>query len=100
MAINHCVNCAIDRSPSVIIFSQARTIRAKEDNIGLSKEETNGYLKAIERQVADLNNAMSILDSSACLNDKAFEIFRKAKIDILNAGQKFLEVRGWNQTDK
>lgn len=50
--------------------------------------------------MADLNSAMSILDSSACLSDKAFEIFRKAKIDILNAGQKFLEVRGWNQTDK
>lgn len=65
-----------------------------------SKEETSGYLKAVEKQMTDLNDSLDILDKSADLNDKAYEIFRKIKIDILNAGQNFLEVRGWNSTDK
>jgi hypothetical protein len=40
------------------------------------------------------------LDGSAELNDKAHEAFRKAKINIINAGRDFLDVRAWNLTDK
>jgi len=68
--------------------------------MNLSKEETNGYLRSIEKQINDLNNSISILDSSAELNDKAYEAFRKAKINIINAGRDFLDVRAWNLTDK
>jgi hypothetical protein len=63
----------------------------------MNKAETNGFLKAVENQFRTVEDALALIEREGALDDPAYEIFRKVKIDLVNLTQKFTEVRGWNR---
>jgi hypothetical protein len=62
----------------------------------MNKEETDGYLRALELQLQSIENSFGELDRQGKMNDKAYEIFRKVRINLINLSQTLTEVRGWN----
>lgn len=62
----------------------------------MTKEETNGFLRATERQLQAVEDALQEIDRRGDLNDQAFEVLRTIKVDLINLTSKFSEVRGWN----
>jgi hypothetical protein len=62
----------------------------------MDKAETNGYLRAIEAQLLAVEAVLEEVNRSGDLNDKAYDAFRKVRMDLINAAHAFKEVRGWN----
>jgi len=64
----------------------------------MNADQTNGALSMLEAQLQHLNNMFEDMNRRGELNDKAYEVFRKIRIDLINLGSDFSEVRGWNMT--
>lgn len=62
----------------------------------MDKAETNGYLRAIENQLRSLEEALQEIDRAGDLNDRAYEDFRKFRIEFTNLSISLITVRGWN----
>ena len=65
----------------------------------LSYDQTDGYLRAIERQFYALEQSLHEIDSIGKFSDKSFDKIRQVHINLSHLSQTFLEVRGWN-TDR
>jgi hypothetical protein len=65
----------------------------------MDKAETNGYLRAVEAQLRALEEALGEVDDRGHLNDKAYAVFRKVRVDLINLRQEALAIRAWNMTD-
>jgi hypothetical protein len=62
----------------------------------MNKDETNGYLKAVEAQLRAVEVLLEEINRSGDLNDQAWESFRVAKVDLTNFVSGFSVIRGWN----
>jgi len=63
----------------------------------MNKAETNGYLRAIEAQLRAVEDALTEVDRTGDINDEAYAVLRKVKIDLINVTQALKDVRGWNR---
>jgi len=63
----------------------------------MDKAETNGYLRAIEAQLRAVEDALTEVDRTGDINDEAYAVLRKVKIDLINVTQALKDVRGWNR---
>lgn len=63
----------------------------------MDKAETNGYLRAIEAQLLAVEDALTEVDRTGDINDEAYAVLRKVKIDLINVTQALKDVRGWNR---
>jgi hypothetical protein len=63
----------------------------------MDKAETNGYLRAIEAQLLAVEDALTEVDRTGDINDEAYAVLRKVKIDLINITQTLKDVRGWNR---
>jgi len=61
--------------------------------------ETNACLGMLETQFHNLTSALDDMDRRGELNDKAYEVFRRLKISLINLESDFTEVRGWNSSN-
>ncbi len=62
----------------------------------MTKEETNGFLMALERQMKDIESQLEVVFKSGNLCDTSDAILRETKINLINLNQRFSEIRGWN----
>lgn len=62
----------------------------------MNREETNGFLRAIEYQLDAALNSLDELDRRGTMTEQAYAVFRVKKIELLNAVQKLKDVRAWN----
>jgi hypothetical protein len=65
----------------------------------MDKEETNGYLRALEGQLRAVEQSLHELDEQGLLNDKAHAVFRKVKVGMVNLRQDAMTIRAWNMTE-
>ena len=63
----------------------------------MDKAETNGYLRAIEAQLRAVEDALTEVDRNGDINDEAYAVLRKVKVDLVNVTQALKDVRGWNR---
>lgn len=64
----------------------------------MNKSETNGYLRALESQLSALVTALNELNRTGDFAPEAFESFRVARIDLINAAHATAHSRGFNGT--
>jgi len=62
----------------------------------MNKSETNGYLRALEAQLAATVLALAELNRSGDFTPEAFEVFRVVRIDLVNAAHATAAARGFN----
>ena len=64
----------------------------------MNKSETNGYLRALEAQLAAVVLALADLNRTGDFAPEAFEAFRVVRIDLVNAAHAAADIRGFNGT--
>ena len=64
----------------------------------MNKSETNGYLRALEAQLAAVVLALADLNRTGDFAPEAFEAFRVVRIDLVNAAHAAADIRGLNGT--
>ena len=62
----------------------------------MSRDETNGMLRAVELQLRAVEEILATIDRKGDLADEAFERFRTLKIDLVNLTVAADAVRAWN----
>lgn len=63
----------------------------------MDREQTNGFLSAVELQLEAALNSLDVLDRTGTMNDQAYAVFQAKRIEILNAVHELKAVRAWNQ---
>ena len=63
-----------------------------------SKEETNGYLLALEQQARSLYDQVLKLDASGTYNDQAYKLIKKAELDLIKVYRQLSDARDYNRT--
>ena len=63
----------------------------------MNREQTNGFLSAIEFQLEAALNSLDVLDRTGTMTDQAYAVFREERIKILNAVHQLKAVRAWNR---
>lgn len=62
----------------------------------MNRDETNGYLRAVESQLWEVHNRMSELDARGDFTDEARKSFGEIRVRLTNISCDFATVRGWN----
>jgi len=62
----------------------------------MNRNETNGYLRAVESQLWEVHNRMSELDALGDFTDEAWKSFREIRVRLNNMSCDFATVRVWN----
>jgi hypothetical protein len=62
----------------------------------LNRDETNGYLRAVESQLWEVYNRLAELDARGDFTDEAWKSFREIRVRFTNISCDFATVRGCN----
>lgn len=62
----------------------------------MNRDETNGYLRAVESQLWRFYDQMAELDARGDFTDEAWKSFREIRVRLTNVSSDFASVRGWN----
>ena len=62
----------------------------------MNRDETNGYLRAVESQIWEVYNKLAELDARGDFTDEAWKSFREIRVRLTNISCDFATVRGWN----
>jgi len=62
----------------------------------MNRDETNGYLQAVESQLWEVCNKLAELDARGDFTDEAWKSFSRIRVRFINISYDFAKVRGWN----
>lgn len=62
----------------------------------MNRDETNGYLRAVESQLWEVYNKLAELDARGNFTDEAWKSLGEIRVRLTNISCDFASVRGWN----